>query len=622
MVVHDGELLGEVVVSLTSNYYRQASRRLIWSGIWTIFVVVASLIIATGFLLRTFLSNPLHRLGEIVNSYASGAYTAAEPDIPWIEFQPFVKVLGEMGRTITTQMGELRDAEKKYRDIFENSVVGIFQATPGGRLLSANPILATMLGYDSVEDLMSCVTDVRAQIYVNPERRDEFVGLMKQGKNVSGFEVQCRRRDGSMMWVALHARPVLDEKGGLVLTEGIAQDISYRKEAEEERNRLEEQLRQSQKMEVVGLLAGGIAHDFNNLLTPIMGFSELLILDFPEGDQRRELLQDIKEAARRAKDLTHRLLTFSRKQIIELKEIDLGEIIRQFETILRRTIRENISIETHIASTLSRVRADPGQIEQVLANLSVNAQDAMPGGGVITIEARDIDLDESYTGNHLEIVPGHYVMLAVSDTGVGMDSATLKHIFEPFFTTKEPGKGTGLGLSTVYGIVKQHGGSINAYSEPGHGTTLKIFIPRIPDTATGGNFPASQPEAVERGTGTILIVEDDAMVRTLAGRMLTGLGYTVLIAGTAESCFELVEKHGAAIDLLLTDVIMPKMSGKELSEQVRRMVPGMKVLFMSGYSSDVIGNHDVGEKGALFIQKPFSLQALSSKIREALRNRV
>lgn len=393
--------------------------------------------------------------------------------------------------------------------------------------------------------------------------------------------------------------------------EGTLEDITEHKRAEAERARLEEQLRQSQKIESVGLLAGGVAHDFSNLLTPILGYAEILLYAFPEEDPRLMQIQQIKQAAERARDLTRQLLAFSRKQMLELKVVDLGKIISRSENMLRRTIRENISIKTVISSSLGLVRADTGQIEQVLVNLSINAQDSMLQGGTLTIEAKDVDLDESYTTRHPEIAPGPYVMLAVSDSGVGMDEQTLQHIFEPFFTTKKIGKGTGLGLSTVYGIVKQHGGSITVYSEKGLGSIFKVFLPRVAGEGIVVEHPEPLPDKVARGTETIFVVEDNAMVLQLTCDMLKDLGYHVLSAASPDRCIELVKESKNPIDLLLTDVVMPKMNGIELFNALRPLRPDLRVLFMSGYASNVIGHHHVLDKGANFIQKPFSMQALS-----------
>lgn len=617
-IVHEGQVVGYIEISLTEKHNAAARRQLLLSGMGTLLAVIFVLVIATGFLLRILLTRPLDHLGSIVNAYAAGRYDLSAHDMPFSEFQPLVDVLGEMGGKINSQMTELRDAEKKYRSIFENAVEGIFQTTPAGRFLRANPSMARMLGYDSPEELIVSIADIGRQLYVDPARREEFLHMMREGKTVAAFQVEFCRKDKSTIWASIHARPLFNEDGELVLTEGIAEDITEHRRAEAERAKLESQLRQSQKMETVGLLAGGIAHDFNNLLTIILGYSDLLAAGFAEDDPRRHKLQAITHAGERAKEMTQRLLAFSRKQIIEPKPLALGPIIQQFVDMLRRTIREDIVIEIRISPSLSLVRADPGQLEQVLANLSINAQDAMPAGGALTIEASDVDLDASSTPNHPEIVPGPYVMLAVSDTGVGMDAETMEHIFDPFFTTKELGKGTGLGLSTVYGIVKQHGGSISVYSEKGHGSTFKVYLPKLVEENAASEECAIPLDEIGTGTETILLVEDNEMVRALACTMLQSLGYQVLVAENPGHCVELATEHMGAINLLLTDVVMPGMNGKALFDQLRLIMPGLKVLFMSGYTSNVITHHGVIDEGVNFVQKPFTMRTLAKKVRTAL----
>ncbi|MBI5590961.1 MAG: response regulator [Deltaproteobacteria bacterium] len=617
-ILHEGQFLGNVEISLTTKYDTEINRQLLLSGMGTLSVVILVLVVATGFLLRMLLNKPLDCLAEIANAYASGRYDPSGYDMLFLEFQPLVGALAEMGDKITSQMTELRNAEKKYRGIFENAVEGIFQSIPEGRFLNVNPSMARILGYDSAEELIENIADIGQQLYVNPGQRETFIQQMRDGKTVSGFHVQMYCKNRRIVWVSLHARPVLNENGQLLLTEGILEDITEPKRVEAERIKLEDQLRQSQKMETVGLLAGGIAHDFNNLLTPILGYCELLIAGFPEEDPRRQKLQHVWQAAERAKDLTHRLLAFSRKQMIELKTVDLGALIRQFESMLRRTIRESIHIEVRISPSIGLVRADARQIEQILINLSINAQDAMPEGGTLTIEAADIDLDESYTSSHPEIAPGAYVMLAISDTGVGMDEETMEHIFDPFFTTKELGRGTGLGLSTVYGIVKQHGGSISVYSEKNQGSIFKTFLPRT--VTEGAMIEAIEPlpDELAHGDETILLVEDNEMVRMLACTMLQSLGYQVIVAENPDQCTKLAGEHKSPISLLLTDVVMPGMNGRDLFDRLRLSLPDLKVLFMSGYTSNVIMHHGVVDEGMHFIQKPFSMHTLSQKVRHVL----
>ena len=425
--------------------------------------------------------------------------------------------------------------------------------------------------------------------------------------------------DGTIGFISVHYFIERDKTGRAIKFFGINQDITDRKQAEEERRKLEDQVRQAQKMESIGLLAGGVAHDFNNLLTPILGYADILSLDFAEDDPRQAQLRQIREAAQRAKDVVQRLLAFSRKQVLELKTVNLGDIIRKFENILRRTIRENIEIDIEVSPDLCRVKADPGQIEQVLLNLSINAQDAMPEGGHLLIAAENIDLDPAYPSRFQDIQPGQYAVLSVKDTGVGIDDGVQKNIFEPFYTTKELGKGTGLGLSTVYGIVKQHDGFISVSSEKGRGSTFKIVLPQ---TAQQGveriEKDHHQPDEIPHGHETILVAEDNAMVRSLACDMLGELGYRVLVAEDPEQCIDLVKKHHGVIHLLLTDIIMPKMNGKDLYDVLNNLQPDLKVVFMSGYASNFLGNQNIIDPNTRFIQKPFSLHKLSEIIRRAL----
>jgi PAS domain S-box-containing protein len=384
-----------------------------------------------------------------------------------------------------------------------------------------------------------------------------------------------------------------------------------------ERRKLEEQLRQSQKMESVGRLAGGIAHDFNNLLTVITGYSELLLGQLGEKLSLRKEVEEIKRAGERAAALTHQLLAFSRQQVLQPKVLDLNEVVSQIEKMLRRLIDESVELRTVLGPGLWKVNADPGQIEQVLVNLVVNARDAMPGGGKITIETANVFLDEEYSRGHLPAQPGSYVMLAISDTGMGMDEETMSQVFEPFFTTKGLGKGTGLGLSTVYGIVKQSMGYIWAYSEPGKGSTFKVYFPRTEDREEAP-YKGGSPVEELRGENTILVVEDEESIRNLACAVLRRYGYTVLPAGNGEEALRVAGEHEGEISLLLTDVVMPRMGGRELYERIRQQLPGIKVLYMSGYTDDAIVHHGVLEEGTAFLQKPYSPISLVRKVKEVL----
>ena len=378
----------------------------------------------------------------------------------------------------------------------------------------------------------------------------------------------------------------------------------------------EEQLRMSQKLEAVGQLAGGVAHDFNNLLTVITGYSDLVLTQLSESDDNRPKLVEIKRAAQRASSLTRQLLAFSHKQVLQPKFFNLNDLVADMSKMLQRLIGEDIEMTTSLGPE-APIYADPGQIEQVLMNLVVNARDAMPEGGRLTVETSRVEIDDDYTSTHLNSQPGPYVMLAVSDTGAGMDAETRKHIFEPFFTTKEQGRGTGLGLSTVYGIVKQSGGSIWLYSELSQGTVFKIYLPiATPKDIELSTAPS--PTTIPRGTETILIVEDEPQIRQLAFECLTHCGYKVLPSANGVEALQLVDSTQQPIHLVVSDVVMPKMSGRELVQRIAEVQPLVKVLFMSGYTNDAIVNHGILEGGTWFIQKPFAFEALARKVREVL----
>jgi signal transduction histidine kinase len=415
--------------------------------------------------------------------------------------------------------------------------------------------------------------------------------------------------------------PRPDEIGRLAdafntMTEQVVRDLAARETAATERRLLEDQLRQSQKMEAVGKLAGGVAHDFNNLLTAILGYSSLLLDDMPANAPMRREIEQIQHAAQSAASLTQQLLAFSRRQILQPRILDLNEVVRSIEPLLKRLIGEDVNLQTKLSPSLAHVSADPGQIEQIVVNLAVNARDAMPGGGRLTIETADVVLDESYVAQHAGTFVGPHVMLAVSDTGRGMDVQTREHIFEPFFTTKRRGEGTGLGLATVYGIVKQSGGSIWVYSEPGQGATFKVYLPATAQEVTQP-AAAPAPRRVE-GTETILVAEDQPEVRSIVTTILSRHGYTVLEAADGEEALRILADHPGRIHLLLTDVVMPSIGGPELVRRLRETHPSIKVLYTSGYTDEAIVRHGVLEPGIAFLEKPFTPTALLTKIREIL----
>ncbi|HEY3348957.1 MAG TPA: ATP-binding protein [Thermoanaerobaculia bacterium] len=386
----------------------------------------------------------------------------------------------------------------------------------------------------------------------------------------------------------------------------------------EERERAEESLRQSQKMDAVGQLAGGVAHDFNNLLTAILGYADLLASRPAIEGGAREEVAEIRNAGERAATLTRQLLAFSRKQVLEPVVLHVNDLVGDLEKMLRRLIGEDVDLVSILDPSVGNVRADPGQLEQVILNLVVNARDAMPRGGKLTIETANADLDEAYSQRHAAARPGRYVMVAVSDTGFGMDASTVEHIFEPFFTTKEKGKGTGLGLSTVYGIVKQSGGNIWVYSEPGKGTAFKVYLPRVDDAVAEGVSAEASPLPAAAANETILLVEDEESVRTLARRILVGHGYRVLEASGGEAALEAFRAHGARIDLLVTDLVMPDMAGTDLAARLNERHPDLRVLFMSGYTGDAAVRSGQLVQGRAFLQKPFTPAVLLRRVRDSL----
>jgi two-component system, cell cycle sensor histidine kinase and response regulator CckA len=435
-------------------------------------------------------------------------------------------------------------------------------------------------------------------------------------------------------WLHTKKIPILDEEGAPRFLLGISEDVTERKQIADRLRQLnedlerrveertsalqktEEQLRQSQKLEAIGRLAGGIAHDFNNLLSVILSYTEMLVVRVPDGDVKEDI-QEIHEAGTRAADLTRQLLAFSRQQVLSPKVLDLNEVIDGMQKLLRRVIGEHIELRTTRRRT-GHVKVDPGQMEQVIMNLVVNARDAMPKGGTLTIETANVELDDTASAAHVGAQPGPYVMLAVTDTGAGMDPETQARIFEPFFTTKPTGKGTGLGLSTVFGIVQQSGGTVWVYSEPGKGTTFKIYLPRT--TEVGHEERAAPVMHATRGSETVLLVEDEAQVRAVVRTVLTKAGYQVLEAHDGEDALRMCERFSGSIHLVLTDVVMPKMSGRELAERVSSFRPETKVLFMSGYTDDTVVHHGTLAEGMEFIQKPITPDALMRRIREVLRN--
>jgi signal transduction histidine kinase/CheY-like chemotaxis protein len=424
------------------------------------------------------------------------------------------------------------------------------------------------------------------------------------------LEYRAIARDGSIHWVHDKGRFIFDEQGNKIGLQGVIVDVTATKQ-------LEEQLRQSQKLESVGRLAGGIAHDFNNMLTAINGYSELTLRRMKEDDPLRHNIEEIKKAGNRSAALTQQLLAFSRQQIHQPKLIKLNDLIDETSNMLQRLLGEDIQFVSSINPKLGFVLADSSQLSQIILNLTVNAMDAMPQGGKLTVETANVFLDQTYAQQHSGVVPGAYVMLAVSDTGTGMDAETRRHIFEPFFTTKEVGQGTGLGLSTVYGIVKQNGGNIEVYSEEGVGTTFKIYLPRIAGQADVVDIENNDKE-LSTAAGTILLVEDEDIVRALTKQVLEECGYTVIEARNGVEALAICNSGDCKFDLLMTDVVMPQMGGRELANKLKEKLPDLQILFTSGYTDDAVVRHGVIEVGTNFIQKPFTPDSLAKKVREIL----
>ncbi len=507
------------------------------------------------------------------------------------------------------QRAAARAAERRYETLFQGAPVGLVRSLPDGRMLAANAAAARIWGYPDIVALLS--VNAR-ELYADADDRPRLVAMIEHNEVVQDFEVHARRGDGTLIWVTLGARAEKDADGQVLHYEWSVADIT-------ERKRLESELRQAQKLEGIGQLAGGIAHDFNNLLTVITGRSYLVLAQLPADHAVRRHVDLIQTTAERAAALTRQLLAFSRKQVLEPKVLDVKAVVTGLAPMLRRLIGENLEVAVVATPELGAVKADPSQLEQVLLNLAVNARDAMPQGGTLTIETANVELDETYARRHPGANAGRFVMLAVSDTGHGMDAAVKARIFEPFFTTKDPGKGTGLGLATVFGIVKQSGGSIGVYSEPGHGTTFKVYLPRVDETIDQAATAATPTLA--RGSETILLVEDDDEVRALARETLDGHGYTVIPASAPAEALQLAGSHSGPIHLLVTDVVLPQLSGRGLAERLAPEHRDLRVLYMSGYTDDAIVRHGMLEEGTAFLQKPFTPYTLLSKVREVLDRR-
>ena len=502
----------------------------------------------------------------------------------------------------------LRRSEAGFRSVVEDAPYGIYRANKSGRFLRVNPALKKMLGYELEEELLQ--KDLASDIFRQAGEYQRMTDLLTGTEELKDVEMEWKRQDGAPITVRCSGCRINDESGVPAYFEVFAEDVT-------EKRVLERQLRMAQKMEAIGRLSGGIAHDFNNLLGVIIGYSRVLNKALAPNTALREHAVEIEKAGQRAASLTKQLLAFSRQQVLTPAVLNLNTLAADMERMLPRLLGEDIEVSLTLDPELGNVKADQSQIEQVIMNLAVNARDAMPAGGKLKIQTANVELDQAYTWNHPGSKVGSYIRLAVTDTGTGMDSATLTHIFEPFFTTKERGKGTGLGLATVYGVVKQSNGYIWVDSAPGKGASFEIYLPRIAGhTAADGQL--ADPTEKLRGSESILLVEDAAPLRKLAQTFLETAGFGVVSAESGEDALEVVARSGGTFDLLLTDVVMPGMNGRVLAEQLLPRQPRIKVLYMSGYTDSFIAGHGVLDAGTHLLHKPFTEEVLIRKVREVL----
>jgi len=549
--------------------------------------------------------------GTITEDMAVAAMKAGAND--WVTKGQLKRLVPAVDRELREAKGRatLRATETSYATLVEHAPVGIYRSTPDGKFLAVNTALVHLLGHGSAEEVLGL--NMSRDVYADPAERQRLLDRdTYTDREYDEVEATWKRKDGRLLTVQLSVRAVRNAARQVEYYETFVRDVT-------EQRRLQTQLVQSQKMEAVGRLAGGIAHDFNNLLTVITTSCELLLEDLAPADPKREDVEQVRKAADGAAALTRQLLAFSRQQVLTPQIVDLGDVVAGVEKMLRRVIGEDVDLVTVLGSDAGAVKADVGQLEQVLMNLAVNARDAMPTGGKLTIETANVEHDPDYAREQEAAAVSRFVMLAVSDTGIGMDEATKAKIFEPFFTTKELGKGTGLGLATVYGIVRQSGGFIWVYSEPGMGTTFKIYLPQVGEGAVAAAGAATAaPGASRRGTETVLLVEDAAAVRAVTHQALARQGYTVLDAPNGAEALRIAASHPGPIHLLLTDVVMPGLSGRQLSDQLAQLRPDTKVLYTSGYTDDAVVRHGVLESGIAYLQKPFTVDGLARKVREVL----
>ncbi|WP_020588485.1 ATP-binding protein [Desulfobacter curvatus] len=616
-IFHGGRLVGHIDVAFTTQGLIHRNHKILLSGLGILAIIIFALTLVTGLFFRAVLKNLFRRLNAISDAYALGKDIMPEHEIPYREFQSLIGILGDMRDTLNMQVMEIKTAEKKYRTIFENAVEGIFQSTPDGHFINVNPAMARMLGYKSPQDLIQSISNIGEQLYVSPGRREEFIRQIKTQKEVTNFHTEFRTADGGTVWLSFYSRSVRDDNGKLEYIEGMALDISQQKKAEEERKKLEAQLIHSQKLESVGRLAGGVAHDFNNMLSIILGYSDMMLQTVTPKDPNYERLVAISSAANRSAGLTGQLLTFASQQTVSPKILDLNKKIQDMINMLKRLLREDIDLQFLPGEDIGMVNIDPSQLDQILVNLCINARDAIVGIGQISIATGHVFMDEKYCRQHSDVVVGDYVTLSVRDNGCGMEPSMLDNIFEPFFTTKEDSKGSGLGLSTVYGIVKQNNGSIHVHSEPGKGTVVTVRLPESRDVIPSVVHD-TDTNVSSKGNETILLVEDEETLLNLCRETLEQMGYTVLATDSPREALRIAAEHPGEIQLLMTDIVMPGMNGLELADKLIREHPGIRCLYVSGYTTDVFFPNGVVEEGSHFLQKPYTKNDLKNMLRRIL----
>lgn len=551
------------------------------------------------------LHTPQRTIGVLVLQHYEDENAYSEHDLEFLS-----SVGDQIALAIERKRAEekLLRSEESYRDLIENAHDIIYSHDLEGNYTSINAAVEHITGYTREESMQMNLSQIVVPAQL--DRARDMIARKLRGEKMTAYEVEILAKDGRVITVEINTKLVL-QNGVPVGIQGIARDVTERKS-------LEEQLSQSQKLESLGRLAGGIAHDFNNMLTAINGYSEIILRKIGDSDPMRKNIEEIKKAGIRAAMLTNQLLVFSRQQILQPEVIAINDAIAEISAMLERLIGEDIELATVFKASSGNVKADPGQLGQIVMNLAVNARDAMLNGGKLTIETDNVFVDQDYASQHVGVLPGAYVLLTVSDTGVGIPPELQERIFEPFFTTKEVGKGTGLGLATVYGIVKQSGGGIFVYSEVGHGTTFKIYLPRVMEKSEGP-FPQTATKIEPtRGSETILLVEDEEQVRALSRQVLESYGYTVIEARDGIEALDVLESTGAHVDLLFTDVIMPRMGGRDLTEKLLTNMPDLPVLFASGYTGDTVVRHGELDTNVNFIQKPYSLDDLARKVRDLL----